>query len=68
MITMTVCAGLFSHTPCNNDAFKRVQTDACEMGKALEVLHRNDTRYIAGFVDCTRKDRGPTPSSTGSID
>ena len=51
MSTMTACAGLFSHAPCNSDAFKGVQTDVCEMGKALEVLHRNDTRYIAGFVD-----------------
>ena len=43
--------GLFSHAPCNNDAFKGVQTDVCEMAKVLEVLHRNDARYIAGFVD-----------------
>ena len=45
MATMTACAGVFSHSPCNNDAFKAVQEEVNEMGRVLEIVRRNDTRY-----------------------
>lgn len=43
---MTALAGVFSHSPCNNDAFKKLQTELDELCTALEVLRRNDTRCV----------------------
>lgn len=43
---MTALAGVFSHSPCNNDAFKDVQTEMDDMCSALEVVRRNATRYV----------------------
>lgn len=50
MSVMTACAGLFSHSACNNDALKAVQDDMGELSRTLEVLSRNDTRCADFFV------------------
>lgn len=47
---MTALAGVFSHSPCNNDAFKNLQTELDQLSNALEVLRRNDTRCV--FCAC----------------
>lgn len=43
---MTALAGVFSHSPCNNDAFKKLQTELDGLSTALGVLRRNDTRCV----------------------
>lgn len=52
MSTMTACAGLFNHAPCNNDELKEVQSTIAEMTRILEVVRRNDTRYFLYFCYC----------------
>ncbi|CAM9575148.1 unnamed protein product, partial [Ectocarpus sp. 4 AP-2014] len=50
MSTMTACAGLFNHAPCNNDELREVQSTIAEMTRSLEVVRRNDTTYSCIFA------------------
>eukprot|EP00903_Cladosiphon_okamuranus_P012792 g11956.t1 len=52
---MTALAAVFSHSPCNNDAFKDVQTELDDMCRALGVLRRNDTRWGSVFAMMKRE-------------
>eukprot|EP00903_Cladosiphon_okamuranus_P020866 g19162.t1 len=52
---MTALAGVFSLSPCNNDAFEDMQTELDDMWRALEVLRRNDTRWGSVFAMMKRE-------------
>ncbi|CAM9968057.1 unnamed protein product, partial [Pylaiella littoralis] len=54
---MTALAGVFSHSPCNNDAFKNLQTELDGLSTALEVLRRNDTRWGSVYAMLKREVR-----------
>lgn len=52
MAKMTACAGVFSHSPCYNDALKDIQREFNELSRMLEIVRRNDTRYSPVIIAC----------------
>ena len=44
MSKVTAMVGHMSHSPTNNDIFKKVQDGITELLNCLEMVRRNDTR------------------------